>query len=113
VTPCSTALPPGNYSLGMADEGHKTVLVKSPLVVRRDTTVVGHYQSNAWRRVLGIVLIATSVAVAGALSAGYAATAACPSDGTCNPSTAPPLQSSRLPVHAIPRACEGRPRPRG
>jgi hypothetical protein len=89
VTPCSIALPPGNYSLGMADEGHKTVLVKSPLVVRRDTTVVGHYQSNAWRRVLGIVLIATSVAVAGALSAGYAATAACPSDGTCNPSTAP------------------------
>jgi hypothetical protein len=90
VAPCSVALPPGSYSLGMADEGHKTVLVKSPLVVRHDTTVVGHYQSNAWRRLLGIVLISTSLALSGFFVAGYAAAAVCPTDGPCgSPSSAP------------------------
>jgi hypothetical protein len=88
VAPCSIALPSGNYSLGIADEGHKTVLVKKPLVVRDDTTVVGHYQSNAWRRVLGIAIVATSVVVSGLFVAASAA-APCPSDGPCNHSATP------------------------
>ena len=95
VAPCSIALAPGNYSLGMADEGHKTVLVKRPLVVRGDTTVVGHYQSNAWRRGLGIALIATSVVVSGFFAAGSAAVP-CPSDGPCNHSATPLVAATAI-----------------
>ncbi len=95
VAPCSMKLPPGNYSLGMADEGHKPVLVKRPLVVRSDTTVVGHYQSNAWRRGLGMALIATSVVVGGLFVAGSAAVP-CPSDGPCNHSATPLMAATGI-----------------
>jgi hypothetical protein len=67
LTPCEVRLPPGTYALGIADEGEKSVPVARPLVLDRDTTVVGQYHANGWRRGLGIAVIASAVLISGAI----------------------------------------------
>jgi hypothetical protein len=59
------------------------VPVASQLVVARDATVVGHYQSNRWRRNLGIAVMVTGAVIAGLMFAGAAAASVCPEDGEC------------------------------
>jgi hypothetical protein len=80
--PCAITLPPGSYSLGLGKDRGEPVPVPNALVVARDSTVIGHYESRLWRRSLGIAAI-----FAGVLGGGFfiasAFPAACASDGPC------------------------------
>jgi hypothetical protein len=82
AAPCSVRLPQGSYSLGISKDGGKDIPATNPLVVNRETTVIAYYQSNRWRRGLGIALIAT-----GAVLGGYLVVRGtnppCGSDGDC------------------------------
>ena len=85
AAPCTVQLPLGSYSLGLSNDGGKSIPVSSALLVNRDTRVVAHYQSNRWRLVTGIALIITAVVATGALA--VAANLPCPEDGSCSESS--------------------------
>jgi hypothetical protein len=80
--PCAITLPPGTYSLGLGKDRGEPVPVPSALVVARDTTVVGHYESHRMRRGLGIAAIVVSV-LAGPFVLARIHSAWCPSDRPC------------------------------
>jgi hypothetical protein len=80
--PCSVRLPQGSHSLGISQHGGKNIPATNPLLAGRDTTVIAYYQSNRWRRGLGIALMATA-AVVGGYFLVRGTNPPCPADGDC------------------------------
>lgn len=93
VAPCALRVPAGNYSLGLARNQGQPVPVANPLIVDHDTTVVGHYQSNRWRRGLGISALVVSTLV-GALLLAAAVVPSQNGSATCADYCGEPAPSS-------------------